>query len=500
MKFLRRHWFALLAVAAALIRLPRPAAWWYDEAFTVWITRLPWPRMVEATLGDVHPPLFYVLEWMIMRLPVTETALRLIPAAASFAGLLALRRIARRLDVPEPAQVVGLVIMAVSGWQMYYAQEARSYSLIQLAYLVGVVAIIERRWWALFVSFAALLYLHNYGLIYCAVLGLWAVAAELRRPVHACVDLPWFPVRQLEADVRAPILAGAGAIALYAPWFVWGTLPQMGEFTDHWIWPPTPADVLATLLGFMFGQTDSVMWTLIVAVAGIALIWWVGYRVFSDRERPLLLVYLAAAPFVLAVGLSYVWEPLFLGRALIGAAGPFYLLVGWALTHRVPAVSRAWAACLLIPVLVLTSPGDSMRERAAHRFEAEAVSQYIADHWQAGDVVYHLNVYSLVEMSQYLGEHTGYMLPVDGDGLKSGGLTLRTRVAMGIHPHEEPLEAVDYRRAWLIVIEGPGLDQTPARDAILSRTPHRRELRLTDRMGYNHVEVYLLWRESSDAR
>jgi len=501
MRALRDHWFALLAVAAGLIRLPRPAAWWYDESFTVWVARLDWTRLVEATRGDVHPPLFYALEWLIMRVPgATETALRLIPAVASFMGLLVLRRVARHLRLAVPVQVVGLGLMAVSGWQLYYAQEARAYSLMQLGYLVGVLAVLERRWWLLLLSFVGLLYTHNYGLIYSAVLGVWALARELRRPVHAVIDLPWFPQLEVEANLKAPILAGVAAIGIYAPWFIWATLPQMGEFTDHWIWPPTLADVTATLLGFVFGQVDSVMWTLLVAVAGIALFLFVIYRLFSDRERPSTLLYLAAAPFVLAVALSYAWEPLFLGRALIGAAGPVYLLIGWALTHHVPVTSRAWAATMLIPIVVLTSPGDQMRDRAAQRFQARAVAEHIISNWQQGDVVYHLNVYSLVEMEQYLHERTGYMLPVQGDGLKSGGLTKRTRVAMGIHPHEAVLSDVQHKRAWLIVIDGPGLHQTPERDALLSSYLWREELRLFDRQKFNRVEVYLLWQESEGAK
>jgi mannosyltransferase len=41
---------------------------WYDEAWSVWISKLAAPQMVQATAADVHPPFYYFLlhYWMIV--------------------------------------------------------------------------------------------------------------------------------------------------------------------------------------------------------------------------------------------------------------------------------------------------------------------------------------------------------------------------------------------------------------------------------------------------
>ena len=41
---------------------------WYDEVFTLAVAGLPLGRMFMALAGDVHPPLFYLIEWFNIRL------------------------------------------------------------------------------------------------------------------------------------------------------------------------------------------------------------------------------------------------------------------------------------------------------------------------------------------------------------------------------------------------------------------------------------------------
>jgi hypothetical protein len=496
MTFIRRHWFALLVIAAALARVPRVFAWWYDEAFTDWLTHLPFAAMIQATRGDVHPPLFYTMEWLVAHIPgATPTALRILPAAASLASLILARRIAQRLRLPAAAQAVGLTIMAISGWQIYYSQEARSYSFIMLWFLVGVLAALNRRWVWLFVAFTASLYTHSYGLIYSATVGLFALINEMRFPVHARPDPEFGFTESRECNWKAPVIAGAGALALYAPWFVYATLGQLAEFKDHWIWPPTTADVITTYIGFLFGQVTPVFWTLLAALAGAGVMLFVAYRIIADRHSLTVraLAYLAVFPVVLAIVGSYTFSPLYLYRALIGVSVPYYLLIGWALTERVSPLARAWAGALLIPIIAISSAGDLMRQRQTSQFSPAAVTAVIDSGWKPGDIVYHVSLYSRVEMEQWLGQRAGYLMPALKPGLDKGGLTQLTRTAMGFPAFQMPLDSIKFGRAWLIVINGPGLDMTPERDELLAGHPYQLVFSARDAMQQHTVEVYLLW-------
>lgn len=497
MSVIRRHWFAGLMVAAWLVRLPIPAPLWYDEAFTAWLTRLPFSQMIEATRGDVHPPLFYTLEWLVMRLPgATPTALRLLPGVFSLAAVYVLRRIAEELKLSQAAQAVGLGLMALTGWQIYYSQEARSYSLSLLLFLIGVWAGMGQRWRWLFVAFLGLLYTHNTNMIMCLVLGLWALGYEMRRPVIARPD-PAFGFHETRSsELRSPLIAGGAALLLWLPWFLYATLPQMKEFTQHWIWPPMPADVILTFTGFLALLTPSYVWSAWFIAISAAVTMVTFWRVFSNREQQGL-AFLTLAPVALAVLLSYVWTPLYLARSLIGASATFYLLVGWAVTERVSIQRRAFAAVVMIPVIVLGGDANYARSLAYNRFFPEAVVSTINAGWKPGDIVYSLNVYGLVELEQWLGNRAGYLYPIESTGLHGGGLTLVSRQAMGIYSNEQPLDSLSYRRAWLVVIDGAGLHQQPERDKVLSTHPHELVLSERDERHANSVEVYLLWPANS---
>src|SRR3990172_4757267 len=56
------------------------AALWYDETGAVWMATLPFARMLAATAGDVHPPLYMALLWVLVRLAGTGEAVVRLPS------------------------------------------------------------------------------------------------------------------------------------------------------------------------------------------------------------------------------------------------------------------------------------------------------------------------------------------------------------------------------------------------------------------------------------
>lgn len=70
---LRKVWPALnppsdfpILTGAILLALSGVTRYWYDEAFTALLSRL--PRLsdaISATALDVHPPLHYVITWLL---------------------------------------------------------------------------------------------------------------------------------------------------------------------------------------------------------------------------------------------------------------------------------------------------------------------------------------------------------------------------------------------------------------------------------------------------
>jgi uncharacterized membrane protein len=118
----------LIPSAPSLTSLADARPWW-----TIWSS------VKEAT----HPPLFFMLlrGWRAV-LGSGDIAVRLLPCLASLVGVALLYRVVRQLNGPVPALWAAL-LMAISGQQIFYAQEVRSYSMIVALGLAACAMLVE---------------------------------------------------------------------------------------------------------------------------------------------------------------------------------------------------------------------------------------------------------------------------------------------------------------------------------------------------------------------
>src|SRR3972149_189542 len=169
------------ALILRLFNLGGPVAW-YDESGSAWMASLPFWRMMAATAGDTHPPLYLALMWAWVRaFGVDEFSLRLPSVIFSLLAIVVVAAIGKRLHMWHGATLLATAPMAVLPAQLHYAQEARMYALFQFGFLFGVWATLGRRWWLVCIALAAMLWTHNYGLLYFPVLaaiGLWQVRLQ----------------------------------------------------------------------------------------------------------------------------------------------------------------------------------------------------------------------------------------------------------------------------------------------------------------------------------
>ncbi len=166
-----------------------------------------------------------------------------------------------------------------------------------------------------------------------------------------------------------------------------------------------------------------------------------------------------------------------------------YFLIGWAVTHGVGRWGRAWAAAMVVPILVVGA-AFYWPSTALSKAGSASTAELVNERWQPGDVIYHATVGTMMEFWPYT-EHPNYLLPGDDGGL--GGLTPVSRAAMGMQ--ERPLDQLVWRRAWLIWVSGP---VTPdfadkAARALLARYRNEQVMILGNGKTIDGG-VYLLWR------
>ena len=87
----------------------------------------------------MHPPLFYALLKVWIAIGAESLArLRLLPVVTAIASIVPFAGLCRELRLGPAATNLALLLMAVNGYLIYYAQELRMYSLLVLATLTSL--------------------------------------------------------------------------------------------------------------------------------------------------------------------------------------------------------------------------------------------------------------------------------------------------------------------------------------------------------------------------
>ena len=465
-----RRWLPLLCGLAFLFRIAGIGndGLWYDEAFTANLARLPLPQLFNAIGGDVHPPLFYIIEWIVGHLAgYSAVALRLPSAAFSTLAVMELSRLASKIGGTRSGQIAG-ALLAIMPAQLNYAQEARSYALLTWLVLATGRAIVERRSGWLWALFPAMFYTHYMSALYMLVLGpaaLLTMRTKIIRqlPIMALLTLPWLP----------------------------SMLNQFsGVASGFWVQPPTlgavPLALLTTTLFTRIPPLATLHLQIAVVLASVVA---VGILIPRWRQAGLLLA-LALVPHAALMGISEVFRPLWIDRLLIPAGGA---MVGvWAVAAaQLFGISRpklARLAAIVLPSLFIAVVG--FYARPDRQFDYRALVNIIMPRREPCDVVYHLDTSSYVLADYYMP--TGNVVLPLSVGL-AYGLTDTTKNAMMMTRADLVDIAGSYCRAWLISVEAP---QTTA---IEEQTLHKylNRYRLIRRWSvyheiFVHVDLYLL--------
>lgn len=424
----------------AALRLARLGAQdlWYDEAATAWMAGLPWGRLVQAVAGDVHPPLWYAIEKAaVCFLGNTPLSLRLPAALCSIAALALLPGLAGALGLDRRVGLAATWIMALSPFQIWYAQEGRMYALLLLAVEVGALGVFTRRWWLTVPGLAVALLSHNIGVVYVVILIGLDVVLNMRfvRTVLSLRHVPW-------------IDAVAGAI--YAPW-AWVAMRQAAAVSQSfWVQRPVLGAIPLTLHDLFWGSMPPAwLGVFVVFLSGLATIAaaWAGVR-----GRRWALLALAFAPLLATWAISQ-WKPVLISRLMIGCTPFLCLLLGKAMVdhHR-----TRWLALAAAPVLLLVL-GSYYSDPDVQKGDVGRFVEPVQAQWQDGDAVLHTCIPSYILLSYYAPDLDHYLWRQAND--LSQALSDQTKRAMGMRETtiEELLQG--HSRVWVYYSDSPVTSQ-----------------------------------------
>ena len=458
-------WPFLFAASLLYVFRLGSAPLWYDEAASHWFAGLPLARMIVATAGDTHPPLYYLLLAPLVHFfGASPAALRIPSVLFMLCSLYVARELARELQLSRTAQLIALGLMTLSPFQLHYAQEARMYALLQLLVLGATLAALRKQLLRFALLSALAMWAHNYGLFYFAVnCGVLAWAVWKTRP-------RW-PVFETALVVA---MVGGAALVMWLPWaaVLYGQMRTVAG--GYWIMPVTWGTLIYALLNLMYAFTLPVWLTPTGVIVAVGLLTWLTVKAAQARtEAPLLLLWIVLAPALIALAVSAAWRPVWLFRGLAPSLPALCLLAGWAF-GRVKMAYRLCAAFFLLPLLAAALVGQYLYTPDQKSQIDQVYLDKLLSQWQPGDLIVYSNEGYLVEWHPRGIERLPYVIMPRTCPQNFGAISETTRDALGMVVANPDTRR--WTRAWFVYTAFPQIMQCEVDmvRAWLSRYEHRR--------------------------
>ena len=351
-RVVRPLWILLLILAAAAaLRLHEidRLSFWFDESASVHFGRL---DPLDMWGRDTHPPLYYLLIHFWLLGGDSETWLRLLSLLFSLGTLVGTYFAGRTLGGARVG-LVAAALLALAGFELRFAQEARMYAMLGCAAawaLSGLMPLLldpksafapaARRHWRNYVLGSVLaVWSHNMGF-------LWPVATTV-----AVLPVFWPEATRRQLALRW-LKANLIVVVLWLPYWPW-LLHQAGVVLSGFHLKQPSLNRLADDLSWIyFGiRKPAEAWQF----AGIALgVVALALGVLALRRRiGAALLLLMVVPVLVSLATA-VWQPLYANRTLLWIAQPAVLVAAcgldwlWRRNGRLlPALTLALLLALL---------------------------------------------------------------------------------------------------------------------------------------------------------
>jgi uncharacterized membrane protein len=418
----------LILLLGTLLRLVGLGAdsLWYDETVSVYLAGSPLAELIRHTAGDIHPPGYYIVlrGWLLAtgyptgHADPSGTGLEFAACFFSLAcgvALIALVYTLARSIAGRRTSLAAAAIVALSPYNIWYAQEARMYTLAAALGVVGIYALLRgagltggpprrgvARWlpWAAYAVATAIgLYVLYYFAFLLVALNLWFLILLLLRRIQRRCALPW-------------IAANLAAVVLYGPWLpiawrqaasppvppwraapalllalreAWSTL-ALGQSAPGWTWPV----LLLVLVLYVIG---------LLALLGLA-----KRRARNDSDsksqlsgalqdaaHPVAASFLPVVtfgPLALILLGSAIAAPLYHVRYLFAYSPAFYVVLGaglvwlWRRWRVIAAIAIcAWVAGVSVSLYAFWNAPEFRAD------DLRSATAYLESKWRPGDVV-----------------------------------------------------------------------------------------------------------------
>ncbi len=313
---------------------------WLDEASTLNFAVKSIPEIWQATTaGEFNPPLFYWTEHIMLLFGNSEVVLRFIPALLGVLTIPLIYLVGKEF-LDRNVGIIAAAAFAFSSYLIFYAQEARAYSMmlffvtLSMVFYFRALKMNDLLNWALFGLFSALAFwAHFYALVIIGALLLYALYVLL-------------PKMKSSMSAAKPLAAACVTFGVICLPLILVTIQLFAKRTAT-----TPAFGIQGLgiVGETFAQISgsevAMYLLLLVFIAGIA------QAFLLDKNKGIFLLTVTVMTFIISYFLSYriPMQPrylIFLSIVFfIGIALAYKLVYSWIQT---PGIVYGFIALMVI--------------------------------------------------------------------------------------------------------------------------------------------------------
>lgn len=345
---------------------------WRDEAFSVLMAEnSPW-QIIKLTAHDFNPPLYYLtLHYWMEVFGSSEISIRMLSFIFHLILVYIVYKFSKKSIFSEVEPLRGSTslstsllitfLIAFNPMLLYYAFEARMYSLLALLALLSMYHFINKNWrWYIFFTTAGL---------YTQPFMIFVVLSQMVYLLF--IDKK----RQMPKFVKIGLV-----FLLYTPWIrvIFNQFKQAGPM---WIYP-VDFNLITSVLGNLYlgyEGTPGWLWPLtkIISLIIIAFIMLPLIKRRVKKEAKLFYLWLFL-PLTLVIGFSFL-KPIFVNRYLIYTTIPLTFLVVLGInTIRQKAISLFSLICFLLSVFWFNFWYSSYHQKTDFRLTLLRISQNLS--------------------------------------------------------------------------------------------------------------------------
>lgn len=388
--------FITICLAAFGLRVFRLDAQslWYDEAFSVYLAHFDLAQITARTAADIQPPLYYyLLHFWLALAGDSEFAVRF---PSLFFGVLTIPLmfvIARRL-FNDPTAFLATLLATLSPLYVWYAQEARMYTLITFLVLLSSYALWrallrqqKNLWWSIFVvTNIAAVYTHYFAFVVIAF-QLFFTLYRLRLTHHVLRFLRF-------------TFSFLAIFAAFLPWTPF-VIARLGQDASYWRGALKLDEAIRhILINFTMGESvleAQAQWIaagwLVVLLVG--LMTWLSTSHSNSISNPISISFSTLYLIVPLALLLFLFSrnPKFNPRYLMIASPAFFLLLAVGLAHAsriTHHVLRFTFYVLPFTFLLLTSAyavDNIYFDPAFTKADFRGVARYLEQHLAPGEAI-----------------------------------------------------------------------------------------------------------------